>query len=77
MSASGSFQQNTAEAQQHLARFASAPLGHLIDGGLVPSTNGETFGNTSPIDGSRLGDVACGDHTDIDAAAHAPDGAFR
>ena len=76
MSAGGSFEQNTADAARHLRPFASDTLGHLINGAKVSSVSGATFTNTSPIDHSELGQVAAGDHDDIDAAARAADAAF-
>ena len=71
------FEENQAAAAEHLARFAESPLPHLIGGHAVPSASGTTFENTSPIDGSRLGDVASGDAADIDAAATAAAAAFE
>lgn len=70
------YRENLAAAEQHLARFAAAPLEHLIGGETVPSRSGETFANTSPVDGAHLGDVAAGDAVDIDAAATAAREAF-
>ncbi len=69
-------EQNIARATEHLARFSESPTLHLIDGKLTPSVDGATFQNTSPIDSSRLGDVAAGDAADIDAAAKAASAAF-
>ena len=65
------FEENLALAQSAMARYADAPLPHLIGGQRVPSRSGETFTNHSPIDGRALGDVAAGDAADIDAAAQA------
>jgi len=70
------FEQNVAESQEHLARFAQEPLLHLINGQAAASVSGETFANTSPIDGMFLGDVAAGDAADVDAAAQAAAAAF-
>ncbi len=70
------FDQNIAEAQDHLARFADRPLPHLVDGGPQPSATGLTFTNRSPIDERILGEVASGDAEDIDAAAGAAAEAF-
>jgi 5-carboxymethyl-2-hydroxymuconic-semialdehyde dehydrogenase len=72
----GSLEQNLAAAQQHLARFTTSPLGHLVNGATVPSVSGATFTNNSPIDQQHLGEVAAGDSADIDAAASAADDAF-
>lgn len=76
MASKHTYQENLAVAEQHLARFASAPLLNLINGELTPSASGKTFANNSPIDGAFLGDVASGDSADIDAAAQAAENAF-
>ncbi|MEM9035520.1 MAG: 5-carboxymethyl-2-hydroxymuconate semialdehyde dehydrogenase [Actinomycetota bacterium] len=70
------FEENVAAADRAFARFADEPLPHLIAGEAVPSASGETFENTSPIDGARLGEVAAGDAADVDAAALAAAEAF-
>jgi len=70
------FEDNAAAAREHLGRFAASPLLHLVNGTNVPSRSGETFANTSPIDGAHLGDIAAGDTADIDAAAGAATEAF-
>ncbi len=71
-----SFAENVSAANGHLARFRAQPLPHFIGGVGVPSISGDTFTNTSPIDGSVLGEVAAGDAADIDAAAKAAAEAF-
>ena len=71
-----SYDENLAAAGQYLARFAERPLEHLIGGEAVPSASGDTFENTSPIDGAVLGRVAAGGVGDIDAAARAAAEAF-
>ncbi len=68
---------NTRAATEHLARFASTPTHHLIAGESVPSADGATFENVSPIDAMRLGDVSSGDAADVDRAAAAAADAFR
>ena len=70
------FDANVTAANKHLARFAASPLLHMIDGKQVPSVSGETFVNTSPIDGGVLGEIASGDSADTDAAALAAGDAF-
>ena len=65
------YEDNLAAATGYLARFANAPLPHLIGGEAMLSVSGETFANQSPIDGRHLGDVSSGDAADIDAAAKA------
>ncbi len=73
---SNTFQDNQAAAVTHLARFASEPLPHLIDGQPHASVSGETFVNTSPVDGSTLGSICAGANEDIDRAATAAAEAF-
>ena len=70
------FEQNLADAAEHLAPFAAEPLLHLVGGDAVPSASGESFTNHSPIDSAVLGEVASGDSADIHAAAEAASEAF-
>jgi len=74
--ATHALEENLKAANQHLARFAYAPLPHLIGADTPLSDSGETFANASPIDGEHLADVASGNAADIDAAARAADKAF-
>ena len=76
MAVTTTYEENLAAAEQTLARFAAAPLPHLIAGVATSSASGQTFANSSPIDGRHLGDVAAGDAIDIDAAATAASEAF-
>jgi 5-carboxymethyl-2-hydroxymuconic-semialdehyde dehydrogenase len=76
MSQAHTFDENLAAAGTHMARFLHEPLPHLIGGEAVPSASGETFENTSPIDGEHLGMVSAGDAADMDAAATAAHHAF-
>jgi len=71
MAEATTYEDNLAAAAGYLARFAKAPLPHLIGGEAMPSVSAETFTNQSPIDGSHLGDISAGDAADIDAAAKA------
>ena len=71
-----SFTANVAAAGQHLARFSAAPTLHLIDGEPAASVSGETFANSSPVDGMHLGDVAAGDAANVAAAAEAAEASF-
>jgi 5-carboxymethyl-2-hydroxymuconic-semialdehyde dehydrogenase len=73
---SGRAQENIRKASKHLERFASAPLGHFIDGALRPGASTATFENRTPIDDSLLGLVSAGNAADIDAAAGAAERAF-
>ena len=77
MATTASFEENLAAARRHLTRFAAKPTLHLIDGEPSASTSGETFANTSPIDGMHLGEVAAGDSADIAAAATAAAASFE
>ncbi len=77
MATAHTFDENLVAATHHLARFADAPLGHFINGEMVPSRSGSTFENRSPIDGSVMGEVAAGDADDIARAADAAAEAFR
>lgn len=70
------FVDNVAASKAHLARFVESPLPHLIGGVSTPSTSGETFTNTSPIDGSVLGQVSAGGAEEVDKAARAAAEAF-
>lgn len=70
------FEQNIAEASEHLRRFATAETTHLIGGRPASSVDGATFDNHSPIDGMLLGPVAAGAAADVDAAATAAAEAF-
>ncbi len=76
MADAGTFEGNLDVATSHLARFAERPIHHLVAGVAVPSVSGQTFVNTSPIDGAHLGDVASGDDADVDLGAQAASEAF-
>jgi 5-carboxymethyl-2-hydroxymuconic-semialdehyde dehydrogenase len=69
-------EENVRKARKHLERFASAPLGHFIDGALRPGVSAETFENRTPIDDSLLGHVSAGGAADVDAAARSAERAF-
>ena len=77
MAAAASFEDNLAAAGRHLARFATQPTLHLIDGEPAASVSGGTFADASPIDGMHLGDVAAGDSADVAAAAAAARASFE
>tara|TARA_B100001250_G_scaffold35075_1_gene28280 strand:+ start:2378 stop:3907 length:1530 start_codon:yes stop_codon:yes gene_type:complete len=76
MSPSGTFEENLSTAKGALARYSAGPLLHLIDGELVASASGDTFGNVSPSDGKFLGEVAAGGIAEIGIAAEAAATAF-
>ena len=67
---------NLAKAKGYLARFAADGVMHHIDGASVPAASGRTFETISPVDLSRLADVAKGDAADIDTAVAAAKAAF-
>ncbi len=69
--------ENIRKAEGYLSRFKSGVVPHFIAGKLDEGRSGETFENLTPIDNSRLCDVARGDAADIDAAANAAAEAFR
>ena len=76
MSPPGTFEENLSTAKGALARYSAGPLLHLIDGELVASASGDTFGNVSPSDGKFLGEVAAGGIAEIGIAAEAAAAAF-
>jgi len=67
---------NLARLGPLLAKIASEGLPHLIDGAASPASSGERFVNHSPVDRSRICDVASGDAADVDKAALAAERAF-
>ena len=68
--------ENLRTLESSLARFRDAPLGHYINGEGCLSVSGKTFENTTPVDNSIIGQVASGDHEDIDKACKAATAAF-
>lgn len=76
MTAPGTLEANMALAHMQRERWASAPVGHVIGGVVVPSRDGATFDDYCPIDGTRLATVAEGGPEDIDAAARSAAVAF-
>lgn len=73
----GAFQENLDRAAPLLKKLRADGIGHIIDGQIVPSTSGEVFETTSPIDGAVMAQVARGNAEDIDRAAQAAQRAFR
>ena len=63
-------------ALNHLARLASSPLGHFIDGKPTSGTGGEPFDVLDPSTGETIGQVLAGSSEDVDAAAAAARRAF-
>jgi len=64
-----SLTRNLEKANETMARFRSEVLPHFIAGRHTLGSSGRTFVNTTPIDGSRLGDCAAGGSEEIDAAS--------
>src|ERR1700750_511983 len=71
------FQTNRDRAAPLLKKLKAEGIGHIIDGGIVPSISGETFETKSPVDGAVLASVARGSAEDIDRAATAASQAFK
>jgi phenylacetaldehyde dehydrogenase len=58
------------------AFLAEGPFGHVVDGRMVPSRNGETLPVYEPATGLEFTRVAVGDHADVDAAVQSARKAF-
>ena len=76
MAATKTFEEYRTIAERALGPVTREPLRHFVAGRSVSSVSGETFVNHSPVDGSRLGEVASGDAADVDGAARAAADAF-
>lgn len=70
------FLENQKLATQYLARFKQQPTQHFIAGQWVPSQNGDTFENLSPVDNQSMGAVASASPADVDLACEAAGAAF-
>jgi 5-carboxymethyl-2-hydroxymuconic-semialdehyde dehydrogenase len=71
------FAANQERAAPLLKKLTADGIGNIIDGQIVPSSSGEVFETTSPIDGTVLAQVARGTKEDIDSAAKAAHRAFK
>jgi 5-carboxymethyl-2-hydroxymuconic-semialdehyde dehydrogenase len=67
---------NIHKANDYLARWRTAPLGHFIAGRSEAGSSRDVFDNISPVDGSVLNQVLSGTERDVDAAATAAQQAF-
>jgi 5-carboxymethyl-2-hydroxymuconic-semialdehyde dehydrogenase len=67
---------NIHKANEYLARWRTAPLGHFIAGRGEAGSSRDVFDNISPVDGSVLNQVLSGTERDVDAAATAAQQAF-
>jgi 5-carboxymethyl-2-hydroxymuconic-semialdehyde dehydrogenase len=74
--ADSALQSNLDRLAPLLERLRSQGLGHVIDGVTTPTSDGEVFENHTPIDGSRVCEVARGTAVDVDHAAQAAQKAF-
>ena len=64
-------EQNLKKATGFLERFRNQTLGHYIDGVAVTPAGRGTFVNSTPTDGSQLGEVIAGSEQDVDSACQA------
>src|SRR5580698_3895280 len=71
------FQANRERVAPLLAKLKADGIGHMIDGKIVPSISGASFGTKSPVDNTVLANVARGNAEDIDRAATAASQAFK
>src|SRR5579863_3536630 len=67
---------NLALVDGFLARFRSDGVQNHIAGASCPAVSGETFANTTPVDGAHLADVVKSGADDVDAAVRAAQAAF-
>ncbi|MCZ4272812.1 5-carboxymethyl-2-hydroxymuconate semialdehyde dehydrogenase [Maritalea porphyrae] len=72
-----SFQSNVEKANSYLERFRRDGVTNYINGEAVPAADGTTFESITPVDLSKLCDVAHGKSEDIDRAAKAAHAAFK
>jgi len=72
-----SFQSNLDKANRYLERFRAEDVTNYIKGEACPAQDGATFENVTPVDLSKLCDVAHGKTADIDLAAKAAHAAFK
>ena len=70
------FKQNLKTLERLLPALQENGVSHLINGKQVSSVTGESFENSSPVDGTSLGQVASGSAEEIDSAAQAAQAAF-
>ena len=70
------FDKNKARLQHLLEQLGREGIGHFIAGKRVESISGRTFETRSPVDNSKIADVARGDASDIAKAAAAASAAF-
>lgn len=76
MAATASFAQNLVKVEPLRAALAERGVSNLINGERATAVSGKTFTNFTPIDNSKLCEVAEGDAPDIDRAAQSAAAAF-
>ncbi|GAA4227137.1 5-carboxymethyl-2-hydroxymuconic-semialdehyde dehydrogenase [Sagittula marina] len=69
--------QNIEKARNYMQPLVEAGVLNHIDGQTVPAHSGALMDTISPVDGTKLADVAKSDAADIDAAVAAAKAAFR
>lgn len=69
--------QNIEKARAFMKPLADAGIQNHINGQTVPAISGAVMETISPVDGSRLADVAQSDAADVDAAVAAAKAAFK
>lgn len=72
-----SFQSNMEKAKSYLERFRRDGVTNYINGAALPAADGTTFESITPVDLSKLCDVAHGKVQDIDRAAKSAHAAFK
>ena len=70
-------EENLQKLKPLLEQFSVQPIQHCINGDWVDASDGSTFSNHSPIDESKIGEVAAGNSDDIDKASQAAEEAFE
>jgi 5-carboxymethyl-2-hydroxymuconic-semialdehyde dehydrogenase len=73
---SAALETNVRKAGEYLLRFRDPPLAHFIAAKQERGSSRKTIENISPVDGSVLNTLVCGDERDADAAALAAQTAF-
>jgi 5-carboxymethyl-2-hydroxymuconic-semialdehyde dehydrogenase len=70
-------EKNLKKIEDLMAPLRADTLPHFINGKRDPGRSGESFEGYTPVDNSTIGNVASGNHDDIDAAAKAAADAFE
>jgi 5-carboxymethyl-2-hydroxymuconic-semialdehyde dehydrogenase len=73
---SNTFEENLSRSQEYLERFRAAPLAHFVNGKPYEGVSGSVMENTTPYDGSSLGQVRAAGPEDVSVACEAAGNAF-